>query len=41
MNALTLQYYGQFASVPGISDNRVIFSMNVGIIGSKRKIQPE
>jgi len=41
MNALTLQYYGQFVLVPGISDNRAIFSMNVGITGSKLKIQPE
>jgi hypothetical protein len=41
MNAFAVQYYGHFASVPGISDNGAIFSMNVRIIGSKWKIQPE
>jgi len=41
MNALTLQYYGQFPLVPGFSDNHAIFSMNDRIIGSKRNIQPE
>jgi hypothetical protein len=41
MNALTLQYYGQFPYVPGISGNAAFFSMNDQIIGLKVNFRPE
>jgi len=41
MNALTVQYYGQFPYVQGISDDRAVFSTNDRITGLKSNVQPE